>query len=103
MKIKDLNQKKLIIYTGNLILFYCLILMTEIIYRQYELANETENQIFSVSSQLKMQKLFYLGGVYLGIGNVFNVILKLLRHHLWSLILGIILVTLFGLTINGYI
>lgn len=77
--------------------------MTEIIYRQYELASETENPIFSISTQLRMHKLFYLGGVFLGIGSVCNVILKLLRFHFLSLILGLILLILFYLTINGFI
>ena len=100
---KNLNDNRLIKYSGNIIFIYCLLLIAEVLFRQYSITNETENPLINKSVYNSMYELYYLGGAILAVGSIVNFITKLMKWHLISLIIGLILITSFYLTINGVI
>lgn len=103
MNIEQLNSNKIVNYFGTVVLIYCLLLMTEILFRQYILTTEIENPLVHKSAQSMVYSLYYVGGALLGCGCIVNLIFKLVKWHFISLIFGVLLVLLFFLLINGHL
>lgn len=98
---KNIGRNKLVIYTGNILFMYCLLLISEILFRQYHIVTTTENPLISKDAYAMVYEDYYLAGGIVAAGSIVNLIFKLLRWHLMSALFGLLLVVTFFLITNG--
>ncbi|HBY67988.1 MAG: hypothetical protein CMC07_03440 [Flavobacteriaceae bacterium] len=103
MKLTELNNKKWVLYIGNILILYSSFLIFGVFLVMLRFFDSTGNASYDERITIFFDKAFVVGGIFLSICIIIMIILKFYRQNFIILIFGIFTLLTYYLKITNLI